>query len=163
MNFGGYILLFLVGILGSSALVIPGISGSMLLLILGYYNSIISVLTDNLLKGEAVGKSILILGSVALGIAVGFVIISFIMKYMLGHYPRGTYFAIVGFIVGSLPTVFVSTYKEAGLTSLPTSFPYWFFSVLLLIVGIAASLFLVIYTKKRINKKEEAEPSGQAE
>ena len=36
LNFGGYLLLVLIGIVGSAALVVPGISGSMLLLIFGY-------------------------------------------------------------------------------------------------------------------------------
>ena len=153
IGFGEYVLLFLVGILGSAALVIPGISGSMILLILGYYNSIISVLTDCLLKGKEVGSAILVLATVALGIAFGFVIISFIMKYLLTHFKRGTYFAITGFIIGSLPTVFVSTYKESGMTSLPSDFLYWLISAVLLILGIAASLSLVIFAKKKSAKQ----------
>ena len=156
MDFSGYLLLFAVGILGSSALVIPGISGSMILLILGYYNSIISVLTDNLLHGNEIGKSILILGTVALGIAIGFILISFIMKYLLTRFKRGTYFAITGFIIGSLPTVFVSTYKESGMTALPSDFGYWLCCALLLLLGIGASLTLVIFAKKRM-KKEKAD------
>jgi len=149
MDFSGYTLLFLVGILGSTALVIPGISGSMILLILGYYNSIISVLTDYLLKGNEVGISILTLGTVALGIAFGFVLISFIMKYLLTNFKRGTYFAIIGFIIGSLPTVFVSTYKESGMTALPSDVPHWLACALLLLIGIAASLTLVIFARKK--------------
>ena len=145
----GYLLLFFVGILGSSALVIPGISGSMILLILGYYNSIISVLTQHLLKGSDVSTSILVLGTVALGIAVGFFLISFIMKYLITNYKRGTYFAITGFIVGSLPTVFVSTYKESGMTALPSDLLYWLICAVLFIIGISASLALVVFAKKK--------------
>ena len=96
---GGYILLFFVGALGSSALVIPGISGSMLLLILGYYNPIVNLATDHLLVGKDVGLSILVLGVTAIGIAIGFVAISVVMKILFKKCPRGTYFAIIGFII----------------------------------------------------------------
>ena len=51
-----------IGFIGSTALVIPGISGSMLLLIFGYYNPIVSMITDYLFKLRNVGKSVLVLG-----------------------------------------------------------------------------------------------------
>ena len=126
----------------------------MLLLILGYYNPILKVFTENLLRGQNAGKSILILGSCGLGIAIGFFTISIIMKLLLKHCQRGTYFAIVGFIVGSLPTVFVSTAKEAGMTlsTLPESFIHWLCCVLLLATGVALSLLFVKACKKRANK-----------
>lgn len=150
INFGGYILLILIGLIGSAALVVPGISGSMLLLILGYYNPIVKLMTDHLLKGKDVLRAIAALGCTALGIAVGFFIISIIMKWLLKNCPRGTYFAILGFIVGSIPTVYISTAKEAGMTfsTLPSSPWHWVACVLLLLLGAALSLSLVIYSKK---------------
>ena len=150
INFGGYLLLFIIGLIGSSALVIPGISGSMLLLILGYYNPILNMITEHLLAGRNVGKSILVLGITALGICVGFVTISVIMKFLLKNYQRGTYFAIIGFIVGSIPTVFVSTAKEAGfsLSTLPSHPFHWVMCVVLLAVGFLGSYSLVRYARK---------------
>ena len=150
LSIGGYILLFLIGIIGSSALVIPGISGSMLLLILGYYNPIVNLATDHLLLGKDVGISILVLGVTAIGIAVGFIAISVVMKLLLKKYPRATYFAIIGFILGSIPTIFVSTAKESGITfkTLPTSALHWIACAILLIVGAVISYGLVIYSRK---------------
>lgn len=150
LGFGGYILLFAVGMIGSTALVIPGISGSMLLLILGYYNPLISVITDHFLRGEDMLTSFLVLMSAGLGIAVGFVAISFIMRTLLERCKRGTYFAIIGFILGSIPTVFVSTSKDAGytLSTLPSSPWHWVACVLLLAVGFAAAFSLVLFTRK---------------
>ena len=150
MNFGGYVLLFIIGVVGSSALVIPGISGSMLLLILGYYNPLIRVLTDNLLKGENVLSSLLILATAGMGIIVGFIAVSVIMKLLLERCPRGTYLAIVGFIIGSLPTVFISTAKEAGMTTstLPASIPHWIACIALLALGFALSFGIVKMAKK---------------
>ncbi len=156
LGFGGYVLLFAVGFVGSSALVVPGISGSMILLILGYYNPIVSMITDNLLKGENVGVSIAVLATAAVGVVIGFIIISIIMKKLLASCPRGTYFAILGFILGSIPTVFISTAKESGLafSALMPNALYWVVSAVLLLLGIAASLSLVIVSKRKLNQNK---------
>ena len=137
LDAGGYLLLFLVGVVGSAALVVPGISGSMILLILGYYNPIIKLITEHLLKGEDVGISLLVLVFCGGGIVVGFFLISLIMRWLFEKHPRGTYFAVIGFILGSGPTVYVSTVKDVGLTlgTLPTEPFYWVACVLLLLVG----------------------------
>ena len=150
LDFGGYVLLFIIGIIGSAALVVPGISGSMLLLILGYYNPIIKLLTQHLLKGEDVMTSVLVLGTCGAGIAVGFILISVIMKLLLEKCPRGTYFAIVGFIVGSIPTVFISTAKDVGMTfaTLPTSAWHWIACVILLAAGFIGAFAFVKQAKK---------------
>lgn len=158
LNFGGYVLLLIIGVIGSCALVIPGISGSMLLLILGYYNPIVKLITEHFFKGRDLMTCILVLGACGAGIAVGFLFISLIMKKLLEKCPRGTYFAIVGFIVGSLPTVYISTMKDAGmLTSalklvyLPTSALHWIICVALLAIGIAAAYaFVRCATKKEL-------------
>lgn len=158
LNIGGYALLFLIGILGSVALVIPGISGSMMLLILGYYNPIIRIITEHLLVGKDLGVSVLVIGVTALGIIVGFFIISYVMRGLLRHCPRGTYFAIVGFIVGSTPSAFVSTAKDAGMTlsTLPTSPLYWVACALLLALGFLGALLFVIKVKRSQSKNDSA-------
>ena len=154
LGIGGYALLFVVGLVGSSALVIPGISGSMLLLILGYYNPIVSMVTDNLLQGKNVGLSLAVLGVTGLGVVAGFVLISVIMKRLLISCPRGTHFAILGFILGSIPTIFISTVKESGLSfsALMPNWAFWLVSALLLLAGVAASLALVIFSKRKLSK-----------
>lgn len=158
LSIGGYALLFLIGFLGSSALVVPGISGSMILLILGYYNPIVNLATNHLLKGQDVTTSILVLGIAAVGIAVGFFFISLVMKILLKRCPRGTYFAILGFILGSIPTVFISTAKESGseFSALMPHAGYWIVSALLLALGFALSFSLVIYSKRTAKKEENS-------
>ena len=157
--------LFFVGLLGSCALVIPGISGSMLLLIIGYYNPILDLITG-LMAGENVLNAALVIGTVGLGIAVGFFTISVIMKFLFKRFPKGTYCAILGFIVGSIPSVFISTAKEAGygmpiipgtdaptfrLNNLMPSPIYWIASILLLAIGVfLAFSFVKIANKKKV-------------
>ncbi len=148
---GGYLLLVLVGIAGSCALVVPGISGSMLLLIFGYYTPLVEVITVHLLHGADVGKSLLILACAGVGVLVGFFAISVLMKYLLSRFPRGTYFAILGFILGSVVAVYFTTVGNtpAALEYLYRSPWYWVATVALLFVGIALSLLLVWFSKKK--------------
>ena len=154
LDLGGYVLLFIVGLIGSAALVIPGISGSMLLLIFGYYNPILRLATEHLLKGRDILISLGVLATVGGGIVIGFILISVIMKKLLTNYKRGTYFAICGFIVGSLPSVFISTAKDAGytLTSLPASVWHWIACAVLLLVGFVLSFGFVMLAKKKETK-----------
>ena len=156
LNLGGYLLLFLIGVVGASALVIPGISGSMLLLILGYYRPLVRLVTDNILHFYNVGESVLVLSVCGIGMVVGFFLISVAMKHLLEKYPRGTYFSIIGFIIGSLPTVYISTMKDAGMISnnfeplfIPTSVIYYVVCVFLVIMGVCASMAFVNFANKK--------------
>ena len=155
--------LFLVGLLGSTALVIPGISGSMLLLIVGYYNPILDLVTG-LLDGENLLNAALVIGAVGSGIAVGFFAVSVTMKKLFTYFPRGTYYSITGFIIGSIPSVFISTAKDAGfgmpitpgtdapiyrLENLMPSTFFWVASIVLLAVGFFAAFFFVKIAKRK--------------
>ncbi|MDE6274603.1 MAG: DUF368 domain-containing protein, partial [Clostridiales bacterium] len=165
LNFGGYVLLALVGLIGSCALVVPGISGSMLLLIFGYYNPLVSLITESLLQGYEVGTCLLVLLCAGLGVVVGFFGISKLMKFLLKKFPRGTYFAIVGFIVGSIPAVYVSTIRGAdeALSALYSSPWYWILSAAMLIIGFALSYALVRYARKAAAKREIESANASAE
>ena len=151
LDFGGYLLLILIGMVGACALVVPGISGSMLLLIFGYYTPLVEVVTKHLLHGLNVGTSILVLFCVLIGLLVGFSAVSVLMKYLLRKFPRGTYFAILGFIVGSIVAVYFTTVRntDAALSPLYSSPWYWVVSVLMLLIGTALSLLLVWWAKKK--------------
>ena len=155
--------LFLVGLLGSTALVIPGISGSMLLLIIGYYNPILDLVTG-LLDGENLLNAALVIGAVGSGIAVGFFAVSVTMKKLFARFPRGTYYSITGFIIGSIPSVFISTAKEAGfgmpitpgtdapiyrLENLMPSPFFWAMSIVLLTVGFFTAFFFVKIARRK--------------
>ena len=162
VGFGGYVLLFLVGVVGSSALVVPGISGSMLLLILGYYNPIVNLVTNHLLRFEDVGKCVLVLGACGAGIAVGFLLISLLMKYLLQKHVGATYAAIVGFIIGSIPTVYVSTMKSAGMitqsleiVSVPNSPLHYGICLFFLIMGACASYYFAVAAGKSAQDEEK--------
>ena len=165
LHFGGYLLLIVIGAVGSCALVVPGISGSMLLLIFGYYNSIVELITVDLLHGQNVGVCFAVLACLAVGVVVGFFAISVLMKFCLKRAPRGTHFAILGFILGSIPAVFVSTLREAAsfenaehLSALMHSPWYWVVAAVLLLAGFAASFCFVWFAKKKKKETKIPEP-----
>ena len=102
------------------------------------------------------------LGSCGLGVAVGFLLISVLMKYLLNHHPRKTYYAIIGFIVGSLPTVYVSTMKSSGMLtqsldiiSVPSSPLHYVICIFLLIMGGCASYNFATLLGKRDDAAEK--------
>lgn len=154
MDAVGYVLLFLVGVLGASALIVPGISGSMLLLIFGYYNPIVEMATDYLLKGQMVGHALLVLVVVALGIVVGFFLISYLMRFLLHRFEKGTYIAILGFIIGSVPAAYLASCADAAangwtFASVASSPIHWVLTALFLFIGFAISFLMVIFSKKK--------------
>lgn len=119
----GYFALVAVGVLGSCALVVPGISGSMLLLILGYYRPVLDAVS---LLFTDFGHSFVVLALFAAGVVVGFFTIAKLMKYLLNRFPRTTYWAIIGFVIGSIPAIFIS---------FPSNFPAASYDTAQIVVG----------------------------
>ena len=150
MPWYGYLLIILIGGVASCALVVPGVSGSMLLLILGYYNSIFD--TVSALRTDF-GHSVLVLLLFALGIIVGFFSIAKLMKLFLNKFPRGTMWAIIGFVLGSIPAIFItynSNFPTFSYSSLSTA--HIVVGVVLCVLGILASFSLTAFVEAK-NKK----------
>ncbi len=150
MQWYGYILIILIGMVGSCALVIPGVSGSMLLLILGYYEAIFD--TVSALQTDF-GHSVLVLFLFAAGVIIGFFSIAKLMKLFMTKFPRGTLWAIIGFVIGSIPAILItynSNFPEQPYPSLNTA--HIAVGIVLCVLGIIASFALTAYVEAR-NKK----------
>lgn len=145
LDLGGYALLFLVGAVAACALVVPGISGSMLLLIFGYYTPLISLLTGFVLRGKEPLISLSVLAVAGAGMLVGFFAVSFLMRFLLRKFPRATYFAILGFITGSIVAVYAPFARSAAAMGVWG----WVISFFLLLLGVALSLGLLTLVKRR--------------
>lgn len=148
MPLWGYFALFAVAMLASCALVVPGVSGSMLLMIFGYYDSIFE--TIKLLLSDF-WHSALVLVIFAFGLVLGFFSIAKLMKYFLKRFPRGTHWAIVGFVLGSIPAVFiVFDYASAPLDGLQIGL-----GCALCVLGAVLTYALTAYMSKKIKDREE--------
>ena len=85
--------LFLSGAIAIVAMILPGISGSFILLILGQYEYVLESVHE---------RRIFDLMMVALGCAVGIIIFSRILSYLLKNYREPVISVLVGFMIGSL-------------------------------------------------------------
>lgn len=111
-----YLVLIPVGAIAAVALVVPGLSGSFILLILGFYKPLLEftvMWTKELLgAGDTVqsfaniGKLLGMLGCFAVGVLLGVIFISKIMEKLFAKHRNATYFAIIGFVLGSIITLF---------------------------------------------------------
>jgi putative membrane protein len=127
-----FIILFLVGIISASAMVIPGISGSFVLIILGFYEPIINVIKD-ILDFQDFMFNFFILFFFGLGILFGIIFISRIIKYLIEKYEIKTYFTIMGFVLASIVSI---------LFNIEYSNQYLIFSIITFIFGFIISLKL---------------------
>lgn len=98
--------LFLVGVLSSATMVIPGVSGSMMLLVIGYYNPIVATIKEFVEALASFNISEIlrccgILVPMGIGIVVGIFAIAKIIEIIFEKFPLHAYWAIIGLIVAS--------------------------------------------------------------
>ncbi len=141
----GYFVLILIGAVASCALVVPGVSGSLLLLVFGYYQPILETVSALL---TSFGHSLLVLALFAVGLVVGFFTIAKLMKFLLKKFPRGTGWAILGFVFGSVPAIFLTE----EFTSATVDGVHIAIGAILCLAGVIASFALTAYAESRKSK-----------
>lgn len=85
------------GFLMSAGVVIPGISSTVILMLLGIYDIYLGAIS-------IVNMSILF--PMAIGLLIGGLLFLILIKKLLEHYPCQTYYAIIGFVLGSIPVLY---------------------------------------------------------
>ncbi len=116
MNILEYGLLFLAGVVASAAMVIPGLSGSLILLLLGYHQPILTVI-EEITVFENVSTNLSVLVTFGLGILIGLFLIARVIKFLLKKYKVKTYFGIIGFVIASLISLFITGYNDGYIFS----------------------------------------------
>lgn len=98
--------LFLVGMIASATMVIPGVSGSMVLLLIGYYHPILAhineffrALADFNISGMLHECGILV--PFGLGVLVGIFAIAKLIEVIFEKFPLYAFWAIIGLILAS--------------------------------------------------------------
>lgn len=140
-----YPILLFAGIISSTGLIVPGFSGSMLLMVIGFYDKIL-----NLVKQipSQPGWSILRLFTFAVGVLLGFVLFSKLMKKLFEKHPRIANFVVLGFLVGSIIAIYVNDQMFDYLKSSLGTLDY-VLSPVFLIVGFVISYLIVRYERKQ--------------
>lgn len=147
------VVLAIVGFLASTALVAPGISGTLFLLSIGYYLPLINLVKGIFtLSSENIGLDIVRLLVFLIALLIGFIVISKLFKYLLTRWRTPTYFAILGWIIGSIGICYFngdikSAYYDINGFETVT----FVLSIVCLVAGFLISFFLLRF----VNKKEE--------
>jgi len=111
---------FFGGVLGMSAMVLPGISGAYMLLLLGRYEQIlgaIAVLKD---YGMSLGKegdlaALQVLVPVAIGSLLSLIGVSNLLKWLLHHRQKQTVGFLLGILLGSVVMLFPMMEFDGGI------------------------------------------------
>lgn len=103
----GFGLLVLAGAAGASAMILPGVSGGYLLLVLGVYTTILGSIANA--KDAVTARDFgALMGEwdvvvpVGIGVVVGIVGLSNLIKWLLSHRERPTLGVLLGLLVGSV-------------------------------------------------------------
>lgn len=122
----GLVVLFFIGVITSATMVIPGVSGSMILVLLGYYNPVLSAVTDFIrslkamdIEGIIFGFKILV--PFGLGVVFGIFAIAKLIEIIFKKFPYHARWAIIGLIVSSpVAIVLLNDFSGINLVSIGT-------------------------------------------
>ena len=133
--------IFIAGILGAIAMIVPGISGSLLMLILGVYPIIITSIPA-MFHPETFVHAVLLLLPNGVGVLLGLLCGAKLISWFLKKAPNQSYSVILGLLFGSIINVF------PGFAVLE-SVKLGIFSILCFIVG-----FLMAYLSSKVEFKK---------
>lgn len=119
--------LFLVGMIASATMVIPGVSGSLILMLLGFYTPVVETIS-NFIKGlialdqAAILGGFIILIPFGLGVVIGIFVIAKLIEFLLARFEAPTYSSILGLVIASPIVVFMTLEGiTLNITSILTS------------------------------------------
>lgn len=120
---GTMISLFLVGIIASATMVVPGVSGSLVMMILGYYYGILEAVRSfmealKVLDMTGIIHGCMLLVPMGIGVLLGIFLIAKLITFLFERYGVQTYCAILGLIAASPIAIFYNTGLFGQLSSL---------------------------------------------
>jgi hypothetical protein len=142
------LLALLLGFIAAGTMIVPGISGSMVLLVLGYYNSVMMHLKSAVvclftLNFSALGPHLLVLIPFGVGIILGLLIVSKVIRWLLDRHPTPTYYGILALMLASPYAIFLKA-KCFGPAFGANLAQWWFIpaAVLCLAAGFVVSYYM---------------------
>ena len=143
-----FLLIFAIGVVSAAGLIVPGLSGSLILLVISFYKPIFDLFQFN--NGL---KDFALLVIFALGVGVGFILWSILINKVLNKHRRGTIFVVIGFIIGSLFSIFYNSEMMTWYQGEKFGLLEWILGPSLLIVGFVFSTLFSKYVKKNLGEK----------
>ncbi len=106
-NESNVVMMYIAGLAGASAMILPGISGGYLLLLLGQYVPILSAIEDfkSALESRnfaaAMEPALSVVLPVGLGVISGVVLVGNLLQWFLHHHRKATLGVLIGLLLGS--------------------------------------------------------------
>lgn len=134
LNFKGIFFQLLCGILVAIGFVLPGVSLSQMLYVLGIYEELMNHVSN---------LNVLPLIPLAIGGILGILLTAYAVEKLMNRFPRATYLVIFGFMLGSLPEIFMGKdFSNIGVF-------HYIFYCLLAVVGFVAIYAMSLPELKR--------------
>lgn len=121
-----FLFLFAAGAIAAVALILPGISVSYLLLLLGLYDKTMQAIS---------GLQFSFLIPLLLGGVIGIILTTKLLEKIMTHFPQPTYLIILGFILGSVISIFPGFPSFSELAICTVTFSVGFISIYLILRG----------------------------
>lgn len=142
-----YFIMVGVGLIGSIGLAVPGFSGSLLMILIGFYNPILNLISfTNFLENMG------LLLSFAVGLLIGVMIISKIMDPLLTKHTKSTIFVVIGFVLGSLISIYGNSQVINYVLSDKFGLLDWILAPILFVVGFVISALFTKFKRKHSEK-----------
>ena len=143
-----YFIIFAVGMIGAVGLVVPGFSGSMLMILIGFYEPILGLVNfDNFLRNVS------LLFVFGIGLLIGVVLLSKIMDPLLTNHKKSTMHVVIGFVVGSLVSIFLNSGMVDYIKSDAFGLLDWILGPCLFVVGLILSILFTRFKRKYMDEK----------
>jgi putative membrane protein len=179
-----FLLMFVAGVAGASAMILPGVSGGYLLLVLGVYVPILGGIDafKDALQGRdfttmtSVGLAIVL--PVGMGVLLGVAVVSNILRWLLAEFERPTLGVLLGLLVGAVVGLWPfqrgvapevgETFRGRTVTAeslrmiKPENFPTEFFTPsitqVVLALLLVASGFIITAAVARLGREKKPAP-----
>lgn len=148
-----YPLCILIGFVIAITQLVPGLSASAFLMSIGYFNHLINSVSISFLTEHPL--YLLIYLCLIIGFAIGIIVISKLINYLLSKFKITTFFMICGFVIGSIFAilfnpdiyqVYLSWGQDNNSMILDLSL-----GIVLFVVGFSITLFFYFYEKNKKN------------
>ncbi len=150
-----YVVVFIIGFLYSTALIIPGLSGSTLLMALGFFQILLALGNDaidavfTLNFTELVRQLPLILVLLA-GIITGLIVMGKVMYHVLEKYRTHFFYGVLGIIIVSPFNMLFTLQENTSDNVFQASWVIWGVTVISLVIG----FILTYYITQKDRSKE---------
>ncbi len=146
-DFMYYIVIFIIGFLYATALIIPGLSGSTLLMALGFFQILLALGNDAIdavftLDFTALFSQLPLILILASGIIIGLIVMGKLMYRILEKHQSYFFYGVLGIILVSPFNILFTLQDNTSDNVFQSSWMIWTFAILSLITGFAITYYM---------------------